>query len=70
MIRRGGLSGFVQSARDAPEVVVADDKPAAGVFGIPAVIVGGQVRLVGRILTKDEVKSWLNGYYTNFNQHD
>lgn len=30
-----------------------------GVFGTPAVVVDGQVKLVGRVPTKEEVCSWL-----------
>jgi len=30
-----------------------------GVFGTPAVIVDGQVKSVGKVPTKDEVKGWI-----------
>jgi small redox-active disulfide protein 2 len=30
-----------------------------GVFGTPAVVVDGQVKCVGKIPTKDEVKKWI-----------
>lgn len=30
-----------------------------GVFGTPAVIVDGEVKSVGKIPTKDEIKGWL-----------
>lgn len=30
-----------------------------GVFGTPAVVVDGEVKSVGKIPTKDEVKAWL-----------
>jgi small redox-active disulfide protein 2 len=30
-----------------------------GVFGTPAVVVDGEVKSVGKIPTKDEVKGWL-----------
>ena len=30
-----------------------------GVFGTPAVVVDGQVKIVGKIPTKEDVKSWL-----------
>jgi len=30
-----------------------------GVFGTPAVVVDGEVKSVGKIPTKDEIKSWL-----------
>ncbi len=30
-----------------------------GVFGTPAVVIDGQVKAVGKVPTKDEVKAWL-----------
>jgi len=30
-----------------------------GVFGTPAVVVDGSVKCVGKIPTKDEIKSWI-----------
>jgi len=30
-----------------------------GVFGTPAVIVDGEVKSVGKIPSKDEIKSWI-----------
>ena len=30
-----------------------------GVFGTPAVVIDGQVKCVGKIPTKDEVKKWI-----------
>ena len=30
-----------------------------GVFGTPAVVVDGQVKCVGKIPTKDEIKKWI-----------
>ena len=35
------------------------DIAAYGVFGTPAVVIDGEVKLVGKVPTKDEVKSWL-----------
>ena len=32
-----------------------------GVFGTPAVIVDGEVKCVGKIPTKDEIKEWIKG---------
>jgi small redox-active disulfide protein 2 len=31
-----------------------------GVFGTPAVVVDGEVKSVGKIPSKDEIKSWIN----------
>jgi len=30
-----------------------------GVFGTPAVVIDGQVKSVGKIPTKDEIKKWI-----------
>ncbi len=30
-----------------------------GVFGTPAVVVDGEVKCVGKVPTKDEIKSWI-----------
>jgi small redox-active disulfide protein 2 len=30
-----------------------------GVFGTPAVVIDGQVKIVGKIPAKDEIKGWL-----------
>ncbi len=35
------------------------DIAAYGVFGTPAVVIDGEIKLVGKVPTKDEVKSWL-----------
>ncbi|RJX29222.1 MAG: thioredoxin family protein [Desulfarculus sp.] len=32
---------------------------AAGVFGTPAVIIDGDVKVVGKVPSKEQVKSWL-----------
>ena len=32
-----------------------------GIFGTPAVVVDGKVKSVGKIPTKEEIKSWLQG---------
>jgi len=31
-----------------------------GVFGTPAVVVDGEVKSVGKIPTKDEIKGWIS----------
>jgi small redox-active disulfide protein 2 len=31
-----------------------------GVFGTPSVVVDGEVKSVGKIPSKDEIKSWIN----------
>ncbi|MBW1682709.1 MAG: thioredoxin family protein, partial [Deltaproteobacteria bacterium] len=32
-----------------------------GVFGTPAVVVDGQIKCVGKVPTKEEVKEWISG---------
>ena len=32
-----------------------------GVFGTPAVVVDGEVKVVGKVPSKDDIKSWLQG---------
>ena len=32
-----------------------------GVFGTPAVVINGEVKCVGKIPTKEEIKSWIAG---------
>jgi small redox-active disulfide protein 2 len=46
-------------AADIQKVTGAMDIAAAGVFGTPAVIIDGDVKVVGKVPTKDQVKSWL-----------
>lgn len=31
-----------------------------GVFGTPAAVIDGEVKSVGKIPSKDEIKSWIN----------
>ena len=31
-----------------------------GVFGTPAVVIDGEVKSVGKIPSKEEIKSWIN----------
>ena len=32
-----------------------------GVFGTPAVVVDGEVKVVGKVPSKEEIKAWLQG---------
>ncbi|MFP4049706.1 MAG: thioredoxin family protein [Desulfovermiculus sp.] len=32
-----------------------------GVFGTPAVVVDGEVKVVGKVPSKDDIKGWLQG---------
>jgi len=50
-----GIDASVQKVTDTMEIA------KHGVFGTPAVIVDGQVKCVGKIPEKEEVKGWLTG---------
>ncbi len=50
-----------ESGLPADVVKVTDTMEIAkhGVFGTPAVVVDGEVKSVGKIPTKDEIKEWM-----------
>jgi small redox-active disulfide protein 2 len=48
-----GLNMTITKVTDTMEIA------KHGVFGTPAVVVDGEVKSVGKIPTKDEIKSWL-----------
>jgi small redox-active disulfide protein 2 len=48
-----GLSVSVEKITDVMEIA------GYGVFGTPSVIIDGDVKCVGKIPSKDEVKKWL-----------
>jgi hypothetical protein len=50
-----------ESGAAANVVKVTDTMEIAkhGVFGTPAVVVDGEVKSVGKIPTKDEIKGWI-----------
>ena len=50
-----------ESGLNAEIIKVTDTMEIAkhGVFGTPAVILDGEVKSVGKIPTKDEIKSWI-----------
>ena len=48
-----GVNANVEEVRDTLKIA------SYGVFGTPAVIVDGEVKCVGKIPTKDEVKAWI-----------
>jgi len=50
-----GLDADIQKVSGAMEIA------GYGVFGTPAVVVDGEVKCVGKIPEKDEVKGWLKG---------
>ena len=48
-----GAAASVEKVIDAMEIA------SYGVFGTPAVVVDGKVKSVGKIPSKDDVKTWL-----------
>jgi small redox-active disulfide protein 2 len=52
-VNESGVSADILKVTDAMEIA------KHGVFGTPAVIVDGEVKSVGKIPTRDEIKGWL-----------
>ena len=50
-----GVDAQIEKVTDTMEIA------GYGVFGTPAVVVDGDVKSVGKIPKKEEVKSWLAG---------
>lgn len=57
------LEAVKEAGKDATVIKVSDiqEIAAAGIMSTPAVSVDGFIKSIGKIPTKDEVKSWLNG---------
>ena len=49
-----GVDATVEKVTDVMEIA------GYGVFGTPAVVIDGEVKSVGKIPTKEDVKAWLN----------
>ena len=54
VIAENGIDANVEKVTNAMEIA------GYGVFGTPSVIIDGDVKCVGKIPSKDEVKKWLN----------
>ncbi len=52
-VAEAGLSVDVEKVTDMMKIA------GFGVFGTPAVVIDGEVRSVGKIPKKDEIKKWL-----------
>ena len=52
-VAEAGVEADVKKVTDTMEIA------KHGVFGTPAVIVDGEVKSVGKIPDKDEIKSWI-----------
>ncbi len=53
-VAEAGVDATVEKVTDIMEIA------GYGVFGTPAVVIDGEVKSVGKIPTKEDVKSWLN----------
>jgi len=52
-LAESGVNAKVEKVTDLMKIA------GFGVFGTPAVVVDGEVKCVGKIPTKDEVKGWI-----------
>jgi len=52
-VSESGLSVTVEKVTDTMEIA------GYGVFGTPAVVVDGEVKSVGKVPKKDDIKKWL-----------
>lgn len=52
-IQEEGVTADVSKVKDMKEIA------SYGVFGTPAVVVDGEVKSVGKIPTKDDIRKWL-----------
>jgi small redox-active disulfide protein 2 len=52
-VMESGIDAKVEKVTDLLEIA------KYGVFGTPAVVVDGQVKSVGKIPAKDEIRSWI-----------
>jgi len=59
--KKNGEEAVNQSGLNADITKVTDIMEIAkhGIFGTPAVVVDGEVKSVGKIPTKDEIKGWI-----------
>ena len=48
-----GIEAVVEKVTDAMKIA------GYGIFGTPAVVIDGEVKSVGKIPTKEDIKSWL-----------
>ncbi|MBT8366332.1 MAG: TM0996/MTH895 family glutaredoxin-like protein [Deltaproteobacteria bacterium] len=53
-VAEAGISAQIEKVTNAMEIA------GYGVMGTPAVVIDGEVKCVGKIPAKDEIKSWLN----------
>lgn len=53
-VKEAGVKADVEKVTDTMQIA------GYGVFGTPAVVVDGQVKSVGKIPTKDQIKEWIS----------
>ena len=53
-IKETGVQADVEKVTDTMQIA------SYGVFGTPAIVIDGQVKSVGKIPTKDQIKEWLS----------
>ena len=53
VVSETGVDATVEKVTDVMKIA------GYGVFGVPAVVVDGEVKSVGKIPTKEDIKSWL-----------
>ena len=52
-VAESGIEADIEKVTDAMQIA------GYGVFGTPAVIIDGEVKCVGKIPTKEDIKKWL-----------
>jgi small redox-active disulfide protein 2 len=53
-VTESGIDATIEKVTDAMEIA------GYGVFGTPAVVIDGEVKCVGKIPSKEDVKAWLD----------
>lgn len=53
-VSEAGVEAQIEKVTDVMEIA------GYGVFGTPAVVIDGEVKSVGKIPTKEDIKTWLN----------
>ena len=53
VVKEEGINAQIDKVTDVMKIA------GYGVFGTPAVVIDGEVKCVGKIPTKDEIKNWL-----------
>ncbi len=54
-VQESGIEANVEKVTGTMEIA------KYGVFGTPAVVVDGEVKVVGKVPSKDDIKGWLQG---------